>query len=216
MAKSKRNKPADIAAKNARRRKRRLASGSSASSDSSHRAGLAATSLSPQERRELAQRVNAWQFLLNYLNYVRDGGFDVPLDQFGPRHPDETAEQAELRLTVARKTKEVQALAGNWAELCVEVLSWIPLDTADAVVANIAEVGGNWLTTSKHIPDRDEWIAGARPLLGVLCPAEHWLDALNVLDQLGTMGISPDEAAPLVETAARAKPEASIDRKSVV
>jgi len=59
-------------------------------------------------------------------------------------------------------------------------------------------------------PDRTNLAGRAEPLLGALCPAEHWPDALNVLDQVGTMGIAPGEPAPLVDAAASTKPAASI------
>lgn len=203
MSKGKRRK-ADGLAKEARRRARTAATAPRRTDSTS-----APTAL--EDRVSVATQVDAWQFLLNYLNYVRDGGFDVPLDKFGPQRPGETAEEAELRREVARKTKEVQALAGDWAELCAEVTERPTLALGpDTMVAHVAEVGRGWLKTAGHMPDRDEWITGARPLLGVLCASEHWLDALNVLDQVGTMGIAPGEDASLVAAAAQAKPAAAL------
>uniref|UniRef100_UPI003F496116 hypothetical protein n=1 Tax=Amycolatopsis sp. CA-096443 TaxID=3239919 RepID=UPI003F496116 len=199
MSKGKRSK-ADGRAKEARRRAR--------TADSAPRRTGPASAPDPLA---VATRVDAWQFLLNYLNYVRDGGFDVPLDQFAPQRLDETAEEAELRRDVARKTKEVQALVGDWAELCTEVAArpTLALNPA-AMVAHVAEVGRGWLKTAGHVPARDEWIAGARLLLGVLCPFEHWFHATDVLDQAATMGIAPGEDAPAVAAAAAAKPEATL------
>lgn len=203
MAKDKRRKRSGLAREVSRR--------SRAAKAAPDRSSAPAVPTTLEERLAVATQVDAWQFLLNYLNYVRDGGLDVPLDQFGPQRPDETAEEAELRLTVARKTKEVQALAGDWAELCAEVAARPTLALhPDVMVAHVADVGRGWLKTAGHVPNRDEWIAGARPLLGVLCAPEHWLDALNVLDQVGTMGIVPGEDAPLVAVAAQAKPVAAM------
>lgn len=200
----------DGLAKEVRRRERRHATRTSPTEPGSQ-PDAAAAPTSFEDRFSVLQQVDAWQFLLNYLNYVRDGGFNVPLDQFGPRRPGETAEEAELRLTVARKTKEVQAHLGDWAELCAEVLERPTLATNPAaMVAHVVEVGRGWLKSAGHIPNRDEWIAGARPLLGILCAPAHWLDALNVLDQVGTMGVVPGEDSPLVAAVARAKPVAAM------
>ncbi|SEP54282.1 hypothetical protein SAMN04489732_1426 [Amycolatopsis saalfeldensis] len=201
MTKGKRRK-ADGLAKEARRRARTAATAPA-------RTDSAAAPTTLEDRVAIATQVDAWQFLLNYLNYVRDGGFDVPLDKFGPQRPGETVEEAELRLTVARETKEVQALIGDWAELCAEVAARPTLTlNPGTMVAHVADVGRGWLKTAGHVPDRDTWIAGARPLLGALCAPQHWLDALNVLDQVGTMGIAPGENVTFA--AAQAKPAAAL------
>lgn len=168
------------------------------------------TALSPYTRRELSKSVNAWQFLLNYLTFVKDGGFDVPAAEFEPRRPDETAEAAELRIKVAQKTREVQALAGNWQDLCAEVLTWIPRNDAAAIVENIVKVGGGWLEESGHTPDRDAWIGTARPLLGVLCPSHHWLAALDLLDEHASWGVKPIETNPTLFLATSREPVAAI------
>lgn len=203
MSNGKRRKT-DGLAKEARRRARTAA-------PTPVRTDPATTSTTLEDRVAIATQVDAWQFLLNYLNYVRDGGFNVPADLFGPQRPEETAEEAELRRTVARKTKEVQALAGNWAELCAEVAARPTLTLNPAtMVAYVSDVGRAWLKSAGHLPDHDEWIAGARPLLGVLCASQHWPDALNVLDQVGTMGIAPDDDTSFAEAAAQAKPAAAM------
>ncbi|WP_284741880.1 hypothetical protein [Amycolatopsis sp. RTGN1] len=203
MTKGKRRK-ADGLAKEARRRARKAAT-------APVRTGSAAAPTALEDRVAVATQVDAWQFLLNYLNYMRDGGFDVPLDKFGPQRPGETAKEAELRLTVARKTKEVQTLIGDWAELCAEVAARPTLTlNPGTMVAHVVDVGRGWLKATGHVPDRDTWIAGARPLLGILCAPQHWPDALNVLDQVGTMGITPSEDASFVAAAAQAKPTAAL------
>lgn len=216
MAKGKKSK-VDRLAREVRRREQTRTTRPTQSSalPRSGPAGMVTSSL--DERLATASHVDAWQFLLNYLNYVRDGGFDVPMDKFGPQRPGETADEAELRLRAARLEKEVQALAGNWAELCAEVLDRPTLAlNPEVMVAHVVGVGRNWLKTAGHVPNRDEWLAGTRPLLGVLCGPEYWLDALNVLDQVGTMGIEPDEDAPLVPAAVQAKPAAALHAASAL
>lgn len=209
MAKPKRSK-ASSAAKDARRRKRKQTAGTS---DSQYRPGPLPQprpqQVSADQRREMVTQANALQFLLNYLHYVRDGGFNVPADQFGPRRPDETPEQAELRREVARRTKEVQALAGNWADLCAEVLGWVEPGTAAEVASVIVDVGRGWLKSSRVTPDHDAWLVGAQGLLGVLCPADQMDDAFAVLDQMNTMEIVPGDPEPQLDATAAATPAAT-------
>jgi hypothetical protein len=158
----------------------------------------------------MVTQANGLQFLLNYLNYVRDGGFNVPADKFGPRRPDETAEQAALRREAARLTKEVQALAGDWADLCAEVLGWVEPGTAADVAGVIVDVGRGWLKAARVTPDHDAWLVGAQGLLGVLSPADQMDDAFAVLDQMGTMGIAPGEPEPHLDATAATTPAATI------
>lgn len=168
------------------------------------------TALSPYTRREMSKRVNAWQFLLNYLTFVNDGGFNIPSEEFAPRRSDETAEDAELRIAKAQLTQKVQALAGNWRDLCAEVLTWIPRNDAMPIVANIVTIGADWLEQSGYTLDRDAWVDIARPLLGALCPPHHWLAALDLLDDLANWGLKPIETNATLLHATSQEPVAAI------
>lgn len=168
------------------------------------------TVLSPYTRRELSKSVNAWQFLLNYLSYVQDGGLEVPAEQFEPRRPEETAEQAELRIKLAQTMREVQALAGNWRDLCAEVLTWIPRNDAAEVAENIIKVGVGWLHESGYTPEREAWVAGARRLVGALCPPRRWMAALDLLDMQAAWGMRPATDSPELALAVHDEPVAAI------
>jgi hypothetical protein len=136
----------------------------------------------PHMRRLVEQGMHGLLFLLNYISYIEQGGFDVPAEQFAPKRGDETDEQFAKRREVARLLKETQAAAGSWAELCTEELRHIRPSDASGVVHVILDEGFKWCTESGYDATADGYRDGALPLLHAMCPDEHRHEALDVLD----------------------------------
>ncbi|GAA2255746.1 hypothetical protein GCM10010430_44470 [Kitasatospora cystarginea] len=140
--------------------------------------------LSSYARWEIGKHVYAWMILLSYLELAIDGP-GVPADLLAPQGASENDEEFAARRTSAQLHAEVDALAGSPAEQVAEVLSWVAPSQASAVVENLAAEGIKHLNASgANWPDPAEWQAGARPLIGALCPAAHWNAALEQLDTL--------------------------------
>ncbi|WP_091628559.1 hypothetical protein [Amycolatopsis saalfeldensis] len=151
-------------------------------------------------QRVLDQTLHATLFLLNYVAFVDQGGFDVPVTE--ARREDETQQDYEKRRDVTRMLKETEAAAGSWAELCVDELRNIKPSDAGEVAKIILGEGIEWCRQSSFDPRPSDMVAGARSLLQHLCPAEHKLDAvasmMTILDAV-TKGrrLPIDEIAPL-------------------
>lgn len=152
--------------------------------------------------RVIEQGLHANLFLLNYVGFVADGGFDVPLEQFAPQRDDETDEQYEQRRTAARTQVEVQAATGNWKDLCADELRLTKPSDAGEVAKNIIGEGFEWCRDSGFDPSANGYRDGATPLLDALCPAEHRKRAGEVLDMFWNEMVV-NRPPSIEETAAR-------------
>ena len=151
-------------------------------------------------QRVLDQTLHATLFLLNYVAFIDQGGFNVPPTE--ARRDDETQQDYEKRRDVTRMLKETEAAAGSWAELCVAELRSIRPSDAGQVANIILGEGLEWCRRSSFDPLPSDMVEGARSLLQHLCPAEHKLDAvasmMTILDAVARHDQSPiDEIAPL-------------------
>jgi len=139
--------------------------------------------LSSYTRREIGKQVYAWMILLSYLEGALDGADGLPGNLFAPQKPDESDEDYAARIRNDRLLVEAQALAGSPAKQVAEVLSsWVPRSLVPGVVDQLAAEGLRHLGTAAL--DASLWQAGARPLLGILCPPKHWEAALDQLEAL--------------------------------
>lgn len=141
-------------------------------------------------RQELDVYVHAALFVLNYLAFAEDGTLEIVPPE-GPREGESEAEtRARLRAEMA--VYEVRRLAGDWRELCADELRHIPPSWAQAVATWISRFGQQWLDAALARdatigrPDAQAWVRGARPLLGTLCPSQHWEAALDLMDVRAT------------------------------
>ncbi|MFD7161161.1 hypothetical protein ACFV9C_41710 [Kribbella sp. NPDC059898] len=132
-------------------------------------------------RRVLEQVLRTNMFLLNYLSYVEDGGFNVP-GRTEPRRTHESIEVFEMRRELLRQQVAVQARFGTWKELCAEELQRTAPSDAGAVALNLLSIGNRWCQDSGFDPTADDYRDGARPLLAAMCPDEHQDRGNDVLD----------------------------------
>ncbi|MFD3662826.1 hypothetical protein ACFWVF_19885 [Streptomyces sp. NPDC058659] len=141
--------------------------------------------MSSYARREIGKQVYAWMILLSYLEGALDGADGLPENLFASQKPDESGEDYAARIKTDRLLVETQAMAGSPAEQVAEVLSsWVTRSLVAGVVNHLASEGLRHLDTATLDPD--QWQAGARPLLGILCPPKHWEAALDQLEALAT------------------------------
>ncbi|MFD5030014.1 hypothetical protein ACFWM0_06250 [Streptomyces sp. NPDC058405] len=139
--------------------------------------------ISSYTRQEIGKQVYAWMILLSYLEGALDGADGLPADLFAPQKLDESDEDYAARIKTDHLLVETQSMAGSPAEQAAEVLSsWVPPSLVPGVVDNLAAEGLRHLDTAT--PDPSQWQAGARPLLGILCPPKHWEAALDQLEAL--------------------------------
>lgn len=153
-------------------------------------------------QRVLDNALHATLFLLNYVAFIADGGFDVPIERFAPQRADETDETYRSRRDAARLQVELQAAAGDWAQLCAEEISHIRPSDAAAVATFIIAQGAVWCRESSFDPSANGFRDGATPLLEALCPAEHRQQAFDVLDTYWA-DIGVHRPPPIEQTAGR-------------
>lgn len=156
----------------------------------------------PYRGRALTQALHANLFLLNYVAFVADGGFDVPVEYFAPRAEDETDEEYQKRRTATRTLVEAQAAAGSWKDLCAEELRQVKPSDAGKVAIHILGQGFDWCRESGFDPTANGYRDGATPLLDALCPTEHRQTAGMVLDTFWRQ-IALKQPPSIEETAAR-------------
>lgn len=141
--------------------------------------------MSSYTRQEIGKQVYAWMIILSYLEGALDGADGMPENLFAPQKPDESDEEYVARIKTDHLVVKTRAMAGSPAEQVAEVLSsWVPRSLVPGVVDNLAAEGLRHLDTAT--PDPDQWQANARPLLGILCPPQHWEAALDQLEALAT------------------------------
>ncbi|MFZ3470369.1 hypothetical protein ACODT3_24665 [Streptomyces sp. 4.24] len=149
--------------------------------------------LSSYTRREIGKKVYAWLILLSYLEGALDGADGLPADLFAPQKPDESGEDYVARIKTDHLLVATKAMVGSPAEQVAEVLSrWVPRSLVPGVVDNLAAEGLRHLDTTA--PDPAQWQAGARPLLGILCPPKHWEAALDQLEALAASRLKITDA----------------------
>ncbi|MQS17382.1 hypothetical protein F7Q99_35675 [Streptomyces kaniharaensis] len=149
--------------------------------------------LSSYTRQEISKQVYAWMILLSYMEAALEGADGLPENLFAPQKSGESDEDYTARIKVDRLLVETRAMAGSPAEQVAEVLSsWVPSSLVPGVVDHLAGEGLRHLDTA--IPDPGQWQAGARPLLGILCPPKHWEAALDQLEALATSRLKITDA----------------------
>lgn len=158
----------------------------------------------PYWQRVLEQYLHGVQFLLNYIAFVDDGGFDVPAKHFEPQREDETDEQYQKRRDAVRLIKETQAAAGSWAELAVDEVRHIRPSDAGAVATWMIGRSFEWCQESGFDPSANLSRAVAIPLLHAMCPTEHLSRALEVLDMFWQEVV--DKRPPSIEETATRYP----------
>ncbi|MFJ2744818.1 hypothetical protein ACIO3O_34755 [Streptomyces sp. NPDC087440] len=162
--------------------------------------------LSSYARQELGKQVYAWMILLSYLECALDGPDGLPAGLLAPQKPDESDEDYTERIRTDRLVVETQAMASSPAEQVAEVLSsWVSRSMVHDVVGHLAGEGMRHLGTTAVDPD--QWQAGARTLLGIMCPPRHW-DA--ALDQLEALAVSRLEADTTITARLASEPIATV------
>jgi hypothetical protein len=162
--------------------------------------------MSSYTRREIGKQVYAWMLLLSYLEGALEGPDGLPADLFAPQKPDESDEDYAARIKTDHLMVETQAMAGSPAEQVAEVLSsWVSRSLVPGVVDNLAAEGLQHLDTAT--PDPALWQAGARPLLGIVCPPAHWEAAL---DQLEALAASRLKVTDVIAERLTGKPVATV------
>jgi hypothetical protein len=138
------------------------------------------TRLAPRTRRELSHSVDANLFLLNYMQWVDEGGLqNSHLADFEPQRDGEPEADAAERMQAAHRLLNG---ISSWTDMCASVLREVHTNDALALIEHIAKVGTTWLDESGYVPDPAAWRTGTRLLLAVQCPAVHWSEALGLLD----------------------------------
>lgn len=132
--------------------------------------------------RKIEQGLHGVLFLLNYIAFVADGGFDVPDEHFAPRREDESEQDHADRIKAATLLAQAQAAAGNWAQLCADELRHIRPSDAGAVAEFMIAQGHKWCRESGFDHTANQLCRGALPLLEALCPASHLPRAREVVD----------------------------------
>lgn len=139
-------------------------------------------------RQELDIFVHAVLFWLNYVAFAEDGTLDITPPTLDESRDGENAEDAQLRVRAEMLLYETRMRAGSWRDLCADELRQIPPSWASAVAKCISWFGLTWLDEAAARdstigrPAADVWVRGARPLLGAMCPSQHWTAALDLMD----------------------------------
>ncbi|MFD7016640.1 hypothetical protein [Streptomyces sp. NPDC059928] len=151
--------------------------------------------LSSYARWEIGTDVYGWMILLPYLEYANDGD-GPPADLFAPRRPDESEEDFTARRLADQLLVETSAMAGTPRAQVAEVLSsLVPQSMAQGLVRRLGEWGAKLLDDSGASVAPVTWAAGARPLLGGLCPAAHGGAGLGQLEVLANSRLVVTEPA---------------------
>ncbi|WP_414169131.1 hypothetical protein ACMATS_25010 [Streptoverticillium reticulum] len=151
--------------------------------------------LSSYARWEIGTDVYGWMILLAYLEYAEDGNA-LPATLFAPRRPDESEEDFATRRRADQLLVETSAMAGTPRAQVAEVLSsWVPQSMVQGLVHRLGEWGAKLLDDSGATVAPAAWAAGARPLLGGLCPATHWDAGLDQLEVLASSRLVVTEPA---------------------
>lgn len=141
--------------------------------------------LSSYARWEIGKSVYAWMVLLAYLEYAQADDTALQTDVLEPRRADESEQEFEARRRSAELLVETSAMAGSPAAQVTEILSsWVAQSIVPELVENLAHEGVAPLDKNDVTPDPAEWQAGARMLLGGVCPSRHWDTALDHLELL--------------------------------
>lgn len=155
-------------------------------------------------RRVLERYLHGVRFLLTYIAFVEDSGFDVPAEQLAPQREDEPDEQYQQRHDLARLATEAQAAAGRFAEMAVDEARHIRPSDAGAVAMWMSSKGREWSMEPGFVPTAHVPRDRAIPLLHAMCPPVHLPRALEMLDMFWWEFV--DQCPPSVEETAAEYP----------